>query len=163
MAPGPGEGSTASPFWLVSGTKPMELMHLNLYLFILFLISSLFTSVGISQAGYDSVGHNSVGFQRCSLCACWELQPQSWRGAAGRVSPGGRVGGAGRGCCCGITALNRDDRADTVSPGLVPWHKGFFLVQPRMPLAFSFPEQPVSYPLAVHFGYLASYSPSYVV
>lgn len=80
----------------------------------------------------------------------------------GGVSPGSRGGGAGRGCCCRITALNRDDRADTVSLRLVPWHKGF-LVQPRMPLAFYFPEQPVSYPLAVHFGYLASYSASYVV
>lgn len=66
-------------------------------------------------------------------------------------------------CCCGITAPNRDDRPDTVSLGLLPWHKGFFLVQPRIPLAFSFSERPVFYPLAVHFGYLASYSVSYVV
>lgn len=41
--------------------------------------------------------------------------------------------------------------------------KGPFLVQPRIPLAFSFPKQPVSYPLAVRFGYLTSYSVAYRV
>ena len=81
----------------------------------------------------------------------------------GKGSQGDVAGRGGAACRCGITAPNRDDRPDTVSLGLVPWHKEFFLVQPRIPLAFSFPEQPVSYPLAVHFGYLASYSASYMV
>lgn len=139
-------------------------MQFNLY--PVFFLGCLFASVGSSQTGRDSVGPNDTGFWRCFPCTtsgaadtelggcCEERHPKAnLRAKAGRVASQ-----AGAVCCCGITAPDRDDRPDTVSPGLVLWHKGFFLVQPRIPLAFSFPEQPVSYPLAVHFSYPASYS-----
>lgn len=88
----------------------------------------------------------------------------------GETSQGKRVGEGSRGDVAGGGCMVLRDHSPKQMIGQIQFHwglycgiKGPFLVQPRIPLAFSFPKQPVSYPLAVRFGYLASYSVSDMV